>query len=194
MKEAKVKLYSWDEYIKRFEAILNNKNPEKPYDNPDYFNYLKLNYNRQNRWLKKGDLNDDLVQKIKEIKNKQHWVLITEPWCGDAAHSIPFIKLIANKNPKIKLSFVWRDKPPFMINNYLTNGGKSVPKLIIRDSKENDLATWGPRPAPCQNLFHQLRSENADFEKQKIELQKWYNNDKGQTLQKELIELIAKII
>lgn len=190
MQKQKAKFNSWEDYINRFEDILNQENPQKPYDNPDYFNYLKLNYNRQNRWLKKGELKSELIEKVQKIENNQHWIIITEPWCGDAAHSVPFIKLITDKKPKIKLSFVWRDKPPHMINDYLTNGGKSVPKLIIRDSNGNDLATWGPRPKPCQKLYQQLKSENADFETQKIELQKWYNNDKGQTLQEEMLELM----
>lgn len=181
---------SWENYLDRFEEILNAKLPESPYDNKDYFNYLKLNASRQKRWLKKGEINGSLKKKVEQISNEQTWYIITEPWCGDAAHSVPFIYMIAELNDHITLKIVWRDTPPFMIENYLTNGGKSVPKLIVRDQEENDLFTWGPRPAPCQKLYHQLKEKNADFEEMKIELQQWYNKDKGQTLQKELEHLI----
>ena len=181
---------SWKEYLDRFDTLLNAELPETPYDNKDYFNYLKLNSSRQNRWLKKGNINNSLIEKIRSINSPQKWFIITEPWCGDAAHSIPFLYLASQFSEMIDLRIIWRDTPPFIIENYLTNGGKSVPKLIVRNEKGEDLFTWGPRPEPCQKLYHDLKNRNADFEEMKIELQKWYNSDKGQTLQKELENLI----
>lgn len=183
----------WSVYLNTFDAILNNEKPPIPYDNPAYFEYLKLNRSRQKRWLKTGVIQEELKKVITEIKTKQTWYVITEPWCGDAAHSIPFIKMAADLNPLISLKIVWRDTPPFMIDNYLTNGGKSVPKLVIRDQNESDLAQWGPRPEECQNIYLNLKEQNASFDEIKITLQAWYNKDKGQSLQIELAELIRKI-
>lgn len=181
---------SWEEYLDRFESVLKADIPETPYDNKDYFNYLKLNASRQKRWLKKGEINSGLKEKLRSIHTPMTWIIITEPWCGDAAHSIPFLYLMVQENDKIDLKIVWRDTPPFVIENYLTNGGKSVPKLIARDKDNNDLFTWGPRPGPCQKVYNNLKNRNADFEEMKIELQQWYNKDKGKTLQKEIAELI----
>lgn len=187
----KIKTYNWQEYLNKFESILSLKNPPAPYDNPNYFNYLKLNEYRQNRWLKTGVIKDEIKDKIIAIDRKQEWIIITEPWCGDAAHSIPFLKMLADLNPLIELNFVWRDEPPYLIESYLTNGGKSVPKLIVRDDNGKDLFSWGPRPEACQKLYYLLKEENADFERMKIELQQWYNKDKGETLQKEIFALIS---
>ncbi|MFA5573509.1 MAG: thioredoxin family protein [Brumimicrobium sp.] len=184
-------IIKWDEYLQLFENILNNPSPNPPYDNPDYFNYLKLNHNRQNRWLKKGELNPQLVDIIKGIKEKQSWYLITEPWCGDAAHSVPFIYLLSQINPNIELKIVLRDTEPFMIENYLTNGGKSIPKLVIRDENEKDLHVWGPRPDECQTLYQNLTKNEEDFETIKIALQKWYNEDKGVSIQEEFINMFS---
>lgn len=183
----------WSAYLNTFDAILKNENPPIPYDNPAYFEYLKLNRSRQKRWLKTGVIQEELKKVVAEIKAKQTWYVITEPWCGDAAHSVPFIKMAADLNPVISLKIVWRDTPPFMIDDYLTNGGKSVPKLVIRDQNESDLTQWGPRPEECQNIYLNLKEQNASFDEMKITLQAWYNKDKGQSLQKELVELIRKI-
>ena len=180
----------WEGYLNAFNTILTAETPLQPYDNPAYLDYVKLNNSRQKRWLKTGQLAADLIDKIKRIDQPQTWYIITEPWCGDAAHSIPFLKLMSEQNPLITVKMVWRDTPPLMIENYLTNGGKSVPKLIVRDAEENDLYTWGPRPAPCQEIYLEMKERNAPFEEQKVVLQNWYNNDKGATLQKEFIELI----
>lgn len=185
---------TWTEYLERFEDILNSTHHPEPYDKPAYLDYLKLNRSRQNRWLKTAQISDQLKDLIQKISTPQQWIIITEPWCGDAAHSIPFLFLMSEENPLITLQFVWRDQPPFLIEHYLTNGGKSVPKLIIRDKNNNDLATWGPRPIPCQAIYRELKENDAPFEEQKITLQNWYNTDKGKTIQKELIDLLSPLI
>lgn len=178
-------------YLNTFEQILDSTAPEAPYDSAAYLDYAKLNWSRMNRWLKKGELSDALVEAIKGISQDQQWTVITEPWCGDAAHSIPFIQLAAQLNPLITVVYEHRDAEPFRINEYLTDGSKSIPKLIIRDSQGADLAVWGPRPKECQQLFDRLKTENADFETQKTALQHWYNADKGKSVQAELVSLLT---
>ena len=180
----------FESYLSEFESILNAPSPIAPYDNPDYLDYTKLNWSRMNRWLKKGELSEQLVDTIKGIAQPQQWIVITEPWCGDAAHSVPFLYLAAQLNPLVSVDYELRDAAPFRINDYLTNGSKSIPKLIIRDGQGNDLAVWGPRPIECQKLFDQLKAEEADFEMQKTALQKWYNEDKGKSLQAELTAIL----
>lgn len=180
---------TFDNYIKHFEQVLEDKNPKAPYDNPDYHNYTKLNWSRLNRWFKVGKIDEEIKTKIKAIKEDQKWVLIVEPWCGDAAHSTPFIKMLSDLNPKIHLEIQLRDEGS-EIDNYLTNGGKSIPKLIIRNQQGKDLAVWGPRPKDCQAVYSELHAKKAKFEEIKIALQKWYNENKGVDIQKELFALI----
>jgi hypothetical protein len=184
---------TWEDYLSAFEHLLNSDNHSAPYTNPAYLDYVKLNHSRQKRWLKTGVLNQEIIAEVKKINIAQTWYIITEPWCGDAAHSIPFLKLISEHNPLITVKIVWRDTPPLLIEDYLTNGGKSVPKLVVRDAEENDLFTWGPRPEPCQKVYLEMKERNAPFEEQKVVLQNWYNTDKGLTLQKELLALIREM-
>jgi len=139
-----------------------------------------------NRWLKHGVLSEEIRDVVSKITTPQKWIIITEPWCGDAAHMVPFLHLIAQKNTLITVEYELRDSEPFRINNYLTHGGKSIPKLIVRNESGEDLATWGPRPAGCQVIYDKLKVEHADFETMKIELQKWYNKDEGKELFEEL--------
>jgi hypothetical protein len=136
-------------YEKQFNTILEGNNHLPPYDNEDYFNYVKLNASRLKRWYKIGKLNTELVALIKKIENP----------------------------------------------DYLTNGGRSIPKLIVRDAKGNDLFTWGPRPKEAQNIhLRQMNDENMSKEEKKIELQNWYNKDKGESTQEELLELLKKVV
>lgn len=180
---------TWEGYLKKMEELLRQQPPVAPYDNEDYFNYLKLNHSRVHRWLKNGKIETMLGKKIESITSPQEWLLILEPWCGDAAQSAPFIYLLSEINPNIKLTIVWRDTAPYAIDNYLTNGSKSIPKLVVRDANETDLFTWGPRPKACQEIYIALTDKKATFEEVKIALQKWYNADKGASLQQELLAL-----
>jgi hypothetical protein len=74
----------------------------------------------------------------------------------------------------------------------LTNGGKSIPKLIIRNDVGHDKVVWGPRPDALQNIFEQQKAEGKPFEEIKEAIQKWYNEDKGEEIQKELTKLLSE--
>jgi len=186
---------NFQEYRAYFEGIISKDSAEQtaPYDQPEYIDYTRLNWSRMNRWLKTGRLSEELKAAIKKINQPQNWIVITEPWCGDAAHNIPFLELMAKENDLITISYELRDTAPFLIEQYLTKGTKSIPKLVIRNSDGQDLATWGPRPADCQNMYAGLIKENADFDKIKTEIQNWYNANKGKDIQNEMRVLIENI-
>lgn len=186
---------NFQEYSVYFEDIISKEIAEQsaPYDQSEYIDYTKLNWSRMNRWLKTGVLSEDLKKTITTIGQPQKWIVITEPWCGDAAHNIPFLELMAKENDLINVSYVLRDSEPFLIEEYLTNGTKSIPKVIIRNTDDKDLAIWGPRPENCQKMYADLSNEKADFEKIKTEIQNWYNTDKGKGIQQEINELLKEI-
>ena len=142
------------------------------------------------RWLKTGEILPSVKEKIEGIKEPQQWIVITEPWCGDASHIVPFIQMMAELNPLIQVEYELRDSEPNRINEYLTNGSKAIPKLIIRSGEGKDLATWGPRPAECQVLYKELHDSKAPFEEVKIGLQNWYNEHQGVEIQEEIMALL----
>jgi len=180
---------NFEDYQLYFQSVLNGEQTIHPYENPAYVNYARLNWSRQQRWSKVGELNEELAGLIKSIKSGQQWIVITEPWCGDAAHTLPFIYKLICLNPLIKPDLQLRDTSPFLIEHYLTgpNQSKSIPKLVIRNDEGDDLLVWGPRPLACQQLYNRLREEQAEEEETKLQLQKWYNQDKGKSFQQELL-------
>jgi hypothetical protein len=78
------------------------------------------------------------------------------------------------------------------MNQFLTNSTKSIPKLIIVDKESNEvIADFGPRPIGAKQLILDYKSEHGVVdETAKIELQKWYLQDKGISTQKEIVELM----
>jgi hypothetical protein len=174
-------------YLEHFQTILHAEQPTAPYDDPHYINYTKLNWSRQQRWIKVGVLNPYLEDLVKNIKESQQWIVITEPWCGDAAHTVPFLYKLSQLNTLITFEIQLRDQEPHLIQEYLSGTSKSIPKFIVRNVAGEDLLVWGPRPAESQVLFDRLKAEGADFEEFKMQLQQWYNHDKGASLQEELL-------
>ena len=179
---------NWEEYITDFDEILEGRETSSPYDNPTYVEYTKLNKSRMKRWMKRGVLTDKMKQAVDKINAKQKWILITEPWCGDSAHVAPFLKKIVDSSSYIELEIQVRDGSE--IDNYLTNGNRSIPKLIVRDENNKDLFTWGARPAGAAELVKQQKSSNKSTQDKKAELQVCYNKDKGGAFQEEIAALL----
>jgi len=156
-------------------------------------NYTFMNDRRMDRWDKKIAVDTELVKIIKSLP-KSKWLVITEAWCGDAAQNIPFIAKLANENQNIDLRFIMRDENLEIMNQYLTNGAKSIPIVILMDEDFNDLATWGPRPAPVQKMVMEAK-EKPDLDQPKFieSIHKWYSVDKNQTISQEFNQLLKTL-
>lgn len=180
---------NYQEYFNLFETILKRDQQQAPYTKPVYLEYVKLNLSRMNRWFKTLELDEKLVSELKQLQDAQKWIILAEPWCGDASPTVPFLIKLSEQNPLIEYDIQLRDSEPFLINDYLTNGSKSIPKLIVRDAAGKDLFTWGPRPKGAQQLFDALRAEHIESQLLSANMQNWYNADKGVELQSELLRL-----
>ena len=154
-------------------------------------NYTKLNAQRSKRVSKTSILKPELINLIEELP-KQTWLLITETWCGDAASSVPVISKLATLNPQIDLRLVLRDENTELMDQFLTRGGRSIPKLISLDSDLNVQFTWGPRPEELQKIYWDWReSENKiPYSEFHLVIQRWYNENKSEAIQGELMQLI----
>ena len=188
----KDQIMNFNDYQQEFEAILSGALTSGVYEDPHFVNYTKLNHSRMNRWLKKGELLAETKRVLATIQTPQKWVLITEHWCGDAAHIVPFIVMMAEQNKSISLEIQLRDSNS-EIDSYLTNGRKAIPKLIIRNDANEDLAIWGPRPAQCQKVFTALKESGAELDELKIGLQEWYNGNHGVAIQEEICVILSTI-
>ncbi|MBD3864183.1 MAG: hypothetical protein ACI9NI_000728 [Olleya marilimosa] len=156
-------------------------------------NYTMLNNKRMKRWDKTIKIGEGVADAIKHKKFNQTWIVITESWCGDAAHVIPVINKIAELNQGINFRVVLRDDNEALMDQFLTNGSRSIAKLIILDTATKDvIATYGPRPSTATLLVNDYKAKYGILTPEfKEELQQWYNKDKGQTVIADLVSLIS---
>jgi len=101
-------------------------------------NYTKLNLSRMNRLDGRSRLTDDTIQQLKNIDRSITWLVITEGWCGDAAQIVPVLNHMALENENITLRFILRDKNLPIIDAFLTNNARSIPKIIVLDTATSE--------------------------------------------------------
>lgn len=191
------KSFTYDEYQayskKRF--ALNKTTGEAPEVNTEfYLHYTKLNLSRTSRVEKKVLLADGILTELAKISQPQIWVILVESWCGDVPHNLPIIQKMTEFQPLIKLQILLRDENPNVMDKYLTNGGRSIPKLIaFNEDLSQELFTWGPRPEALQAEIDTWKAAGTLFPEIAEKSQQWYNQDKGQQLQKELLQRIEAV-
>lgn len=183
---------AYNDYLTLIDEKIAQKASTGHEQNQMLTDFTKLNRARMKRLDKTQQILPELEIITKQITEKQVWLVLTESWCGDAAQNVPVLKKLAEMNSLIALRMVLRDDNDELMQKYLTNGGKSIPKLIaISADLEKELFTWGPRPANAQVEVKRLLDENGGFnEKVKEGIQIWYNHDKGISMQHELMELL----
>ncbi len=191
------KSMSYSEYRKMMKDLIFQRKTTGPDQSPDKITYTKLNEHRMHRLEKTVLINDSLVKTVQSLNKKWIWVILAETWCGDVAQNVPALQKIAELNTLISTHYLLRDENIPLMNQYLTNGGKSIPKLICYDGETfTPLGHWGPRPAPAQQLYKTLRAQQPPLSFNEIHepLHKWYAEDRTHTLQKEMEELIKSWI
>ena len=159
---------------------------------PDYINYTKLNESRMHRLDKTIEVTQETKALLENLSKEYIWLVISETWCGDAAQVVPVINKMAEVASKIDLRIVLRDENEDLMNLFLTNGTKSIPKLIIIEKETGEvIGDFGPRPTQAKQLIIDYKAAHGVVdETAKIELQKWYLADKGVSIQNEINALI----
>jgi hypothetical protein len=121
------------------------------------------------------------------------WLVITEGWCGDAAFNVPLFYVLEKLVPeKVKLRLVLRDSNPEIMDAHLTDGGRSIPKLIVLSDDLKPLGFWGPRPVGLQQLMKQWKDDGLELRELIPKVHGWYDSDKTRTLQQELTRMVKR--
>ncbi len=187
------KSLSYDEYWSLFENLVKNNTSTGQNKTQEMADYTKLNFQRSRRVHKQFQALPELQDALENIDSKITWLAITEPWCGDASQNLPVFHELSKINKNISFKLVLRDENPVLMDSFLTNGTRSIPKLLQFDEAMNISALWGPRPEPLQKMMMAYKI-NPHVEKQQFyeEMQAWYNLDRGKTLQSEILEMIKR--
>jgi hypothetical protein len=177
------------------ETVVLENRTTGPKQSESLSHYTKLNLARMQRLNKTAVIHDSLKEAVNQVDIPQTWYILTEAWCGDAAQNLPTIVAASLSNPLITVKFLLRDENPALMDEYLTNGGRSIPKLIAVDEDFNEIFTWGPRPEGAQLLLREYKANPVkSYSEFSEDIQRWYIADKTASLQNELQELLEAVV
>ena len=193
LKESLDNSMSYKDYRSLMAELVDSKSTTGLDQSEEMVAYTVLNEQRMKRWDKTVKVSVEAQEKIAGYDSDVTWLVLTESWCGDAAHVIPVINKVAELNSHIDLKLVLRDENDALMQQFLTNGGKSIPKLIMIDNTSGAvLDTFGPRPIAATNLVKDYITEHGTVtDELKENLQMWYNKDKGQSTIADLLLLLG---
>ncbi|PWL40204.1 thioredoxin family protein [Flagellimonas aquimarina] len=155
-------------------------------------NYTELNDRRMNRWDKTLKIPVEIEERISRVNSKLTFLVLSESWCGDASPSLPVMNRITELNPNIEFKIVLRDENLDLMDKFLTNGSRSIPKLIVMDRANEEIVNdWGPRSSTATEMVEAYKKEHGTLTSEfKQDLQVWYNKDKGQNILEDLVALL----
>ena len=184
--------HSYAEYRKIVTDLLAQGKVSGDVQSENLVHYTLLNATRMNRLEKTLVITEATSQKLRSLKKDYIWLVISEGWCGDAAQLLPIFHKMANISDKVELKIVFRDANAELMDLFLTNGSRSIPKLIILDKITHEVvADFGPRPKAAADLIRDYKEKHGVIDETiKTELQLWYLHDKGFSAQKEAMALL----
>ena len=114
-------------------------------------------------------------------------LVIAEDWCGDASNTVPVVARLADQVPGLELKIIMRDQHPDVMNQYLTNGSRSIPIVIALDETFSEVGHWGPRPTELQSW---VMANRGTLPKTELypKVRQWYARDRGQTTIREVLK------
>ena len=129
-------------------------------------------------------------EKFAALPHGLRMLVINADWCLDSASAVPILARLAEDVPGVELRVLDRDSYPEIMDQYLTNGTRSIPLVILLDRDFRELGRWGPRP---KELQHFVRLQLAQMSKEAIhlEVRKWYVADRGNAMLREIYEAVV---
>ena len=187
---------SYEEYKELVLELMRDGKSTGPIQSEALYEYTKINNQRMKRLDKQTKLSEEAVRLADKIDKDFTWLVLTESWCGDAAQTLPVINKFSEASKKIDLKVVLRDENDELMNHFLTDGNKSIPKLlVIENDSKKVVSTWGPRTEKATKMIQDYKKTHGKVDdKIKKDLQVWYNKDKGKHIEKEMISLLSLIV
>lgn len=182
---------SYSAYRGMIDRLLANGKVTGDTQNENMQHYTELNIARMSKWDKHFHVSDE-VSSLLSLVPVQKWLVISEGWCGDAAHVLPVLAKMADASSAVEMRIVLRDENIDLMDNYLTNGSRSIPKLVRIDAASGEeIGSWGPRPQATQNLMLQMKAAGKDKDEISKAIQIWYARDRGVSIEKEIAAILA---
>lgn len=177
---------SFEEYM----DVAQRRVTETP-STDDYFQYYELGLHRMERTMKTFKLDEELLESLKAKNFKGKILIISEPWCGDASATVPAVALFFEV-AGVEVRVFLRDSDTTLIDQFLTNGTRSIPKILVLDEFLEVKDIWGPRPQYGNELLAKFKADEKSYPREEFynDLQVYYAKNRGQDAINEILKLV----
>ena len=155
-----------------------------------FLDYSRKNIDGFRGGYEKAEIDEELAKEVKAFEGDVCLLVMGADWCGDVVANLPAVAKLADLNPAhIQVRVLDRDRNEDLLAYCMTDGTKSIPKIIVCSRDMSSYSLWGPRPTECQRI---MTDNKGKMPKEEIYpmLREWYMNDKHRTLLKEIWEAI----
>ena len=185
-------------YRQTIDTLMENGKTTGDNHSPAMIEYTRMNVVRMKRLDKTTKVLPEVAAELQAIKRPITLLVLTEAWCGDAAQILPVVEHMIAAVPTMTARYILRDEHLDIMDAFLTNGARSIPKYIFLDSETLQvLGTWGPRPADVQKMVMDSKAKmetltdpderKAYMNEVKTDVQRWYAKDKTKGIQAEFL-------
>ena len=177
---------TFDAYIKETERRIEVQNPKD-----DHNEYYELGLQRMNRTLKTFKIDEEQLSVLKSKNFKGKILIISEPWCGDASATVPAVTQFFEA-ADVEVKIFLKDSDTSLIDQFLTNGTQSIPKILILNEDFSVKNVWGPRPQFGNDLLKKFKENPETYPREEFynDLQVYYAKNRGKDAITELLELL----
>ena len=178
---------SFEEYVQIAKQRLDNPANQQE---KEYRQYYELGLQRIDRTWKKYMPDGDQLHTLESKNFRGKILIISEAWCGDASATVPaLIKFFDGKN---EVKIFLRDSDKSLINQFLTNGTESIPKVLILNEDFSVKNSWGPRPKFGHELLLKFKADPEAYPRETFynDLQLYYAKNRGKDAVAEILELL----
>ncbi len=178
---------SFEEYLQIAKERLENPANQQE---ADYKQYYELGLQRMDRTVKKYVPDEEQLKELASKNFDGKILIISEAWCGDASATVPALFRFFEGHNEVRVFL--RDSDKSLINQFLTNGTESIPKVIILDKDLNVKNSWGPRPKYGYELLMKYKADPEAYPKDSFynDLQIYYAKNRGKDAVQEILDLL----
>jgi hypothetical protein len=179
-----------------FRAEWERRLAEKPADRDarKMQHYRRYNLERTDAVESDYAPSDEALAALRALDRDQVWLVLTEDWCGDSSFLLPVVARMAREASRVDLRILPRDEHLDLMDQYLTNGGRGIPKLLALDARTGDeLFTWGPRPDAAAAKFLELKGQGLEKPQIVAGLMEWYDAGGWRAAEDELTALVRAV-
>lgn len=180
------KALSFQNYLNIAQTRAQNPSPED-----EYRDYYLLGLQRMKRTLKTYKPDPEQLTALKQKKISGKILIIAEPWCGDASATVPAVHCFF-ETAGVPVKIFLRDSDHSLIDQFLTNGSQSIPKILLLNEDFSVKNVWGPRPAYGTALLKKFKENPDSYPRETFynDLQIYYAKNRGKDVIEELLNLI----